>query len=88
MVVKSNAQIPTSVNLDYARQIKFSKALLHTFPPGPCMSEPPQGSKPAFTAMQMGEGNIEVDDFLDEVLLRIRSHFEGGEKNSRFCSSI
>ena len=44
------------------------------------MSEPPQGSKPAFTAMQMGEGNIEVDDFLDEVLLRIRSHFEGGEK--------
>lgn len=28
----------------------------------------------------MGVGHIEVDDFLDEVLLRIRSHFEGEEK--------
>ena len=28
----------------------------------------------------MGVSHIEVDDFLDEVLLRIRSHFEGEEK--------
>ena len=28
----------------------------------------------------MGVGHIEVDEFLDQVLLRIRSHFEGEEK--------
>ena len=63
MVVKSNDLTPMSENWDYGPQIIFLEAFHRTFPLEPCVPEPAQGSKPAFTASTNGSGSYRSRGF-------------------------
>ena len=79
MAVNSSVRNPMNVDLDYGLQTIDAMAFHHTSHLAPIMAHVSQGSKPVFHRTSTGGVSINTDDFLDAVLIRIRSYLEGSE---------